>query len=122
MHMKKVDLAKITLGLLFLSLLIISCFMVLRPFLPALVWATMITIATWPLMQMAQRLLWGKRALAALDVIRDDQGQIIGLAYAGADQAEPGSLIPIRVEGGQVVQARVVQLPFYDPDNQRQEL
>ena len=66
MHMKKVDLAKITLGLLFLSLLIISCFMVLRPFLPALVWATMITIATWPLMQMAQRLLWGKRTLAAL--------------------------------------------------------
>jgi len=66
MNMKKVDLAKITLGLLFLSLLIISCFMVLRPFLPALVWSTMITIATWPLMQMAQRLLWGKRTLAAL--------------------------------------------------------
>ena len=33
MNMKKVDLAKITLGLLFLSLLIISCVMVLRPFL-----------------------------------------------------------------------------------------
>ncbi|MBQ4670682.1 AI-2E family transporter YdiK [Aeromonas dhakensis] len=64
--MKKVDLAKITLGVLFISLLIVSCFMVLRPFLPALVWATMITIATWPLMLMVQRLLWGKRALAAL--------------------------------------------------------
>ncbi|BGE66937.1 TPA: (2Fe-2S)-binding protein [Pseudomonas aeruginosa] len=49
-------------------------------------------------------------------------GQIIGLAYAGADQAEPGTLIPIRVEGGQVVQATVVQLPFFDPDNKRQEL
>jgi len=49
-------------------------------------------------------------------------GQIIGLAYAGADQAEPGMRIPIRVEGGQVVQATVVQLPFFDPDNQRQEL
>ncbi|MDP9940217.1 FAD-dependent oxidoreductase [Ectopseudomonas alcaliphila] len=49
-------------------------------------------------------------------------GQIIGLAYAGADQAEPGMQIPIRVEGGQVVQATVVQLPFFDPDNQRQEL
>lgn len=68
MNMKKVDLAKITLGVLFLSLLIISCFMVLRPFLPALVWATMITIATWPLMLMVQRLLWGKRALAALSM------------------------------------------------------
>ncbi|WP_271408646.1 2Fe-2S iron-sulfur cluster-binding protein [Pseudomonas sp. Q1-7] len=49
-------------------------------------------------------------------------GQIIGLAYAGADQAEPGKRIPIRVEGGQVVQATVVQLPFFDPDNKRQEL
>ncbi|MFM4649614.1 AI-2E family transporter YdiK [Aeromonas bivalvium] len=66
MTFKKPDLAKITLGVLFLSILIISCFMVLRPFLPALVWATMITIATWPLMRMMQRLLWGKRALAAL--------------------------------------------------------
>ncbi|WP_421298509.1 AI-2E family transporter YdiK [Aeromonas veronii] len=66
MNMKKVDLAKITLGVLFLSILIISCFLVLQPFLPALVWATMITIATWPLMLMVQRLLWGKRSLAAL--------------------------------------------------------
>jgi len=49
-------------------------------------------------------------------------GQIIGLAYAGAHQAEPGSLIPIRVEGGEVVQATVVKLPFFDPQNQRQEL
>lgn len=48
--------------------------------------------------------------------------QIIGLAYAGANQAEPGTLIPIRVEGGEVVQATVVKLPFYDPENQRQEL
>lgn len=66
MNVKKVDLAKITLGVLFLSILIISCFLVLQPFLPALVWATMITIATWPLMLMVQRLLWGKRTLAAL--------------------------------------------------------
>ncbi|MGL5993408.1 MAG: AI-2E family transporter YdiK, partial [Aeromonas sobria] len=66
MNVKKVDLAKITLGVLFISILIISCFMVLQPFLPALVWATMITIATWPLMLMMQRLLWGKRSLAAL--------------------------------------------------------
>jgi len=49
-------------------------------------------------------------------------GQIIGLAYAGADQAEPGTRIPIRVEGGDIVQATVVKLPFLDPDNQRQEL
>jgi len=48
--------------------------------------------------------------------------RIIGLAYAGIDQSAPGQRIPIRVEGGSVVQADVVKLPFFDPDNQRQEL
>jgi sarcosine oxidase subunit alpha len=49
-------------------------------------------------------------------------GKIIGLAYAGIGQSSPGQWIPIRVEGGIVVQAEVVKLPFFDPDNQRQEL
>ena len=48
--------------------------------------------------------------------------QIIGLAYAGFEQSQPGQQIPIRVEGGVMVQATVVQLPFFDPENQRQEL
>ncbi|MBK4994157.1 FAD-dependent oxidoreductase [Pseudomonas sp. S37] len=49
-------------------------------------------------------------------------GQIIGLAYAGAHQATPGMHIPIRVEGGVMVNAKVVPLPFHDPANLRQEL
>jgi sarcosine oxidase subunit alpha len=49
-------------------------------------------------------------------------GQIIGLAYAAFDQSQPGQQIPIRVEGGVIVQATVVKLPFFDPENQRQEL
>ncbi|MFJ4142951.1 2Fe-2S iron-sulfur cluster-binding protein [Pseudomonas sp. NPDC089734] len=49
-------------------------------------------------------------------------GKIIGLAYAAFDQSTPGQQIPIRVEDGVVVQATVVQLPFFDPENQRQEL
>ena len=48
--------------------------------------------------------------------------RIIGLAYAAFDQSTPGQQIPIRVENGVVVQATVVKLPFFDPDNQRQEL
>ncbi|MCQ4319597.1 FAD-dependent oxidoreductase [Stutzerimonas stutzeri] len=48
--------------------------------------------------------------------------QIIGLAYVASEQSSPGSHIPIRVEGGEVVQATVVDLPFFDPHNQRQEL
>jgi sarcosine oxidase subunit alpha len=49
-------------------------------------------------------------------------GTIIGLAYADASQSAPGQQIPIRVEGGLVVHATVVKLPFFDPDNKRQEL
>ena len=48
--------------------------------------------------------------------------QVIGLAYASPDQAEPGQQIPVRVEGGALVYATVVKLPFYDPSNSRQEL
>lgn len=47
---------------------------------------------------------------------------IIGLAYAGPDKSAPGSRITIRVAGGEEVTAEVVALPFYDPDNARQEL
>ena len=49
-------------------------------------------------------------------------GKIIGLAYAGIDQSTPGQRIAIRVEGGRLVYADVVPLPFFDPSNLRQEL
>lgn len=49
-------------------------------------------------------------------------GKTIGLAYAGASQSTPGSRISIRVEGGRMVNATVVELPFFDPKSQRQEL
>src|SRR5690606_16715671 len=46
---------------------------------------------------------------------------IIGLAYVAVDDALPGAAITIRADGGALVRATVVALPFYDPDNQRQE-
>jgi len=49
-------------------------------------------------------------------------GAIIGLAYVGVDQCTVGERFPIRVEGGEIVHAEVVKLPFFDPDNKRQEL
>ena len=49
-------------------------------------------------------------------------GRIIGMAYVAADQAEPGTFIDIRADGGRMVKASVVKLPFYDPDGARQEL
>jgi predicted PurR-regulated permease PerM len=55
------DIARITLSVLSLGLLIVSCVWVLRPFLGALVWATMIVVATWPMMRAAEARLGGRR-------------------------------------------------------------
>ena len=46
----------------------------------------------------------------------------IGLAYVPLDKAEPGSDFQVRVEGGRMVDCKVVPIPFFDPDNKRQEL
>ena len=49
-------------------------------------------------------------------------GKFIGLAWCAPTQATPGTQLPIRVANGQIVQAEVVSLPFYDPETKRQEL
>ncbi len=56
-------------------------------------------------------------------------GKAIGLAYVQADRAEEGTVFQVRVDGGGAkagraahVACRVVPLPFFDPENARQEL
>jgi len=58
------DLARTMLVLLFIGGLMTASFLVMRPFLAAVVWATTLVIATWPLMLVAQAALGGRRALA----------------------------------------------------------
>jgi predicted PurR-regulated permease PerM len=58
------DLARTTFQLLALGVLIASSFWILRPFLVALTWATMIVVATWPLLLHVQAWLGGRRSLA----------------------------------------------------------
>jgi predicted PurR-regulated permease PerM len=58
------DLARVTLGVIFIAGMIIASFWVLTPFLPAAVWACMIVVSTWPLMLRVQSSLWGRRGLA----------------------------------------------------------
>ena len=45
--------------------LFFATFVVLRPFLPALVWAAIVVIATWPLLRRVEALCGGRRRLAA---------------------------------------------------------
>jgi len=61
-----IDVTRTTLAVLFIGILIAACFWIMRPFLLPLLWATMIVIATWPMMQGAQKRLWGKRGLAVM--------------------------------------------------------
>ncbi len=64
MNTERQDLARTTLQLLALGILIASTFWILRPFLIALAWAIMIVVATWPVLLQMQAWLGGRRALA----------------------------------------------------------
>jgi predicted PurR-regulated permease PerM len=64
---QRTDLTRNTLAIFFIGIMIAACFWVLRPFLPALIWASMIVIATWPLLLILQERLKGrKRAVAVM--------------------------------------------------------
>ena len=58
------DLPRTVFAVLFIGALIGATFWILRPFLAASIWATMIVVATWPVMLRVQSLLWGRRWLA----------------------------------------------------------
>jgi predicted PurR-regulated permease PerM len=56
------DLARTTLQLLFLGVLIVSSLWILRPFLVAATWAATIVVATWPLLLRLQGWLGDRRS------------------------------------------------------------
>jgi predicted PurR-regulated permease PerM len=66
MQTGRTDLTRITFSVLALALLIGTSLWVLRPFLGPTIWATMVVVATWPLMLRLQRALGGRRWLAVL--------------------------------------------------------
>ena len=49
-------------------------------------------------------------------------GKPVGLAFMAPDQAVAGNLVTIKSSGSVRVEAEVVELPFYDTANQRQEM
>lgn len=58
------DLTRITFAVLALTLLVGTTLWVLRPFLGPTIWATMVVVATWPLMLRVQRRCAGRRWVA----------------------------------------------------------
>ncbi|MEI4220277.1 MAG: AI-2E family transporter YdiK [Candidatus Dasytiphilus stammeri] len=69
-HLRSVmDIPQIVFLFMFISLLILTCFWVVRPFLPGFAWASMVVIATWPILIQIQNILWGQRILAVVVMI-----------------------------------------------------
>ncbi len=59
------DIVRTTLAVIFIGILISAGLWIMRPFLTALIWATMIVVTTWPFMLGLQKRLRGKRGPAA---------------------------------------------------------
>jgi predicted PurR-regulated permease PerM len=117
------DLTRTTLAVLCILVLLASTFWVLMPFLAAGVWATMIVVATWPLLLAVQRRFKGRRGLAAalmtlglvmllvvplmlaVGTIADHAQGVVGLVQAlresGLPQA-PSAVLAIPVVGGKL--------------------
>ena len=49
-------------------------------------------------------------------------GKVIGLAYVHPDDAKPDARISIKIDGGRMIEGKVVPIPFYDPQSKRQEM
>lgn len=64
-----VDIARILLVIAILSALAVGSLYILRPFLPGLIWATTIVVATWPMMKAIQRRCGNRRWLATTIMI-----------------------------------------------------
>ena len=101
------DLTRTTLAVICLLLLIGTTLWVLRPFLAAGVWATMLVVSTWPLLKSLQARLGNRRApavalmtlglllllilplWAAIDTIARHADQVTALAKTVADSGLP---------------------------------
>jgi predicted PurR-regulated permease PerM len=64
MTARRSELARVTLSVLFIGGLIAGSLWILSPFLAAFIWATMIVVATWPLMRRVEGAFGGRRAPA----------------------------------------------------------
>jgi len=58
------DVTHATLAVIFIGILIASSFWILRPFLTSLIWASIIVVATWPVLIKLHAWLAGRRGLA----------------------------------------------------------
>ncbi|WP_343192261.1 AI-2E family transporter YdiK [Buchnera aphidicola (Formosaphis micheliae)] len=63
---KDIDLPQATFSLIFIIIMTLTSFWIIRPFILGFSWASMVVIATWPFMIRLQFLLCGKRSIAVI--------------------------------------------------------
>jgi predicted PurR-regulated permease PerM len=98
------DIARILLIIVILSLLIFGTLYIVRPFLPALIWATMIVVATWPVLLGIEKRVGGRRWIAVTVMLIGLLIVIVLPLYAAVST--------IAEHGGDIVE-RAKSLPTY---------
>lgn len=63
------ELTRTLCVLLFIAAMLAGCVWVMRPFIPGILWGALIVISSWSLMLRVQRLVGGRRGLAAVVMI-----------------------------------------------------
>jgi predicted PurR-regulated permease PerM len=105
-------------GLAAVAFLVLGCFVILRPFVSALLWAAIVCYATWPCYRWLERALHGRKTLSAvLMVILISVVMVLPFAVVGATLADNFSRVTsflqdIRREGIPPPPDWIKQLPW----------
>jgi len=105
-------------GVVVLVLLVVGCFLVLMPFISAMLWAAVLTFSTWPLYQRLVNAMRGRSALAALlmtlalAAIVVAPFAIVGSSLASNVAAVVGAIRKVIQEGPPHLPQFIVDLPY----------
>lgn len=108
-------------GYCVLLLIAIGCFVILQPFLAALLWATILSISTWPAFRWLERLLGGRTTLAAaLMTILLGLALLVPIALLGTSLADnfarfAGQMLSVFETGPPPPPPWVAELPYLGP-------
>ncbi|CAG0987759.1 Putative transport protein YdiK [Anaerolineae bacterium] len=103
------------------AVLILGCFVVLRPFLSAILWAVILSFSTWPVYRQIERAVAGRKALAAALMVLLVAAVLVaplvflGTSLAGEVTALFEMLRQLLVEGPPDPPAWVEELPVVGP-------
>ena len=76
-------------GIALVTVLVMGCFAILRPFLSALLWAVILSFSTWPVYRRIERAVRGRKGLAAGLMVGLVAAVLIGpLVFLGVGLAE----------------------------------